>query len=180
MNLLPRSLGLSAVVLLLTTHPLPAPIQEVPESPTPTPVQPRQTQELSSTFKPSPANTTVPNPLPTSSPTPSARSFVPEAGSNSSVTGWAGEVFPETRIRRLKAEEIATWNGEKMRYAINELYARGGYDFRTPEVKLLFMRLSWYRERLVNGRTQDEAYAHLSALERTNLELLQAARRGKQ
>lgn len=39
MNLLPRSLGLSAVVLLLTTHPLPAPIQEVPESPAPTPEQ---------------------------------------------------------------------------------------------------------------------------------------------
>jgi hypothetical protein len=37
MNLLPRSLGLSAVVMLLTTHPLPAPIQEVPETPTPTP-----------------------------------------------------------------------------------------------------------------------------------------------
>ena len=39
MNLLPRSLGLSAVVLLLTAHPLPAPIQEVPESPTPAPEQ---------------------------------------------------------------------------------------------------------------------------------------------
>lgn len=35
MNLLSRSLALSAIVLLLTTHPLPAPIQEVPESPTP-------------------------------------------------------------------------------------------------------------------------------------------------
>lgn len=39
MNLLPRSLGLSAVVLLLTTHPLPAPIQEVPENATPVPEQ---------------------------------------------------------------------------------------------------------------------------------------------
>jgi hypothetical protein len=39
MNLFTRSLGLSTVVLLLTAHPLPAPIQEVPESPTPAPEQ---------------------------------------------------------------------------------------------------------------------------------------------
>ena len=39
MNLLPRSLGLSAIVLLLTTHPVPAPIQEVQGSPTPAPEQ---------------------------------------------------------------------------------------------------------------------------------------------
>jgi hypothetical protein len=39
MNLLPTSLGLAAVVLLLTTHQLPAPIQEIPESPTPAPVE---------------------------------------------------------------------------------------------------------------------------------------------
>jgi len=151
---------------LVAVHRLPAPIQETAESPTPspTPEPPRQTQELSSTFQPTPPNTNVPNEPPSS---------------NSSVTGWPGEAFPETRMLRLKAEDVATWTAEKVRYAINELYARGGYDFRTPEVKEVFMRLSWYRERLVNGRTQDEAYAHLSTLERSNLELLQAIRRGK-
>ena len=39
MNRFSKSLGLSAVVLLLTTHRLPAPIQEVLESPTPAPEQ---------------------------------------------------------------------------------------------------------------------------------------------
>jgi hypothetical protein len=80
----------------------------------------------------------------------------------------------------LKAADVALWDTEKLRYAINEMYARGGYDFRIPEIKQIFLRLPWYRERLVNGRTQDEAYAHLSALERTNLELLQGTRRQKQ
>jgi hypothetical protein len=37
MNRFSISLGLSAVVLLLTTQPLPAPIQEIPDTPTPTP-----------------------------------------------------------------------------------------------------------------------------------------------
>jgi hypothetical protein len=50
MNLLPRSLGLSAVVLLLTTHPLPAPISEVPET-TPTP---KPKREVISRPKPNP------------------------------------------------------------------------------------------------------------------------------
>jgi YARHG domain-containing protein len=177
----PLALLLTVTLLLIAAHRLPAPIQEIQESPTPAPEQPRKTQELLSASQPSPSSTNAPNPLATSSATSSVRSFVTETGSNlSSVSAWPGEAFPETRNRRLKAEDITAWDAEKLRYAINEMYARGGYDFRTPEIKQIFMRLSWYRERLVNGRTQDEAYAHLSALERTNLELLQAARRGKQ
>jgi YARHG domain len=138
-------------IFTLTAQRLPAPIQEIAESPTPTltPIRERVT------------------------------SVVPETGTNPSLPAWPGEAFPETRLRRLTAQDVAAWSAEKVRYAINELYARGGYDFRTLEVKETFMRLSWYRERLVNGRTQDEAYGHLSALERSNLELLQAIRRGK-
>jgi hypothetical protein len=93
--------------------------------------------------------------------------------------GWPGEKFPETRTRLLKMEDITRWDSEKLRYAINEMYARGGYDFRIPEIKQIYLQFSWYRERLVNGRTQDEAYAHLSSLERTNLEFLQAVQHGK-
>ncbi|HEV2805562.1 MAG TPA: YARHG domain-containing protein [Chthoniobacterales bacterium] len=142
---------LSLGLLLIPLHRLPAPIQEIAESPTPT-------------------LTPIREPI---------SSVVPESGANPSLPAWQGEAFPETRLRRLTAQDVASWSAEKVRYAINELYARGGYDFRTPEVKETFMRLSWYRERLVNGRTQDEAYGHLSALEKSNLELLQAIRRGK-
>jgi hypothetical protein len=101
------------------------------------------------------------------------------SASSSASSDWAGEIFPETRNRRLTAKDIYAWDVDKLRYAINEMYARGGYDFRTAEVKQIFMRFPWYRERLVNGRTQDEAYLHLSPIERANLELLQATRRGK-
>jgi hypothetical protein len=146
------SYSLAAALFLFSAHRLPAPIQEAVESPTP------------------------------SSPTPSATPVVlsPVTSSARSELAWPGEAFPETRVRRLKPEELATWNTEEVRYAINEMYARGGYDFRTPEIKQVFMHFTWYRERLVNGRTQDEADAHLSALERMNLELLQGVRREKQ
>jgi YARHG domain len=86
-------------------------------------------------------------------------------------------VSPAVPARILKIQDLSSWDGEKFRYAINEMYARGGYDFRSPEIKQVFLRFPWYRDRLVNGRSQDEAFMHLSALERANLELLQNMRR---
>jgi serine/threonine protein kinase len=87
-----------------------------------------------------------------------------------------GEQYPETRMRVLVWEEVVSWSDDKLRYAINEMYARGGYDFVKPEVRSLFQNLPWYRQRAVKGRTQDEAARQLSALEYRNLELLQKAR----
>ena len=147
---LPLVLPVTLAFLLVTVHRLPAPIQEVKESPTPTPEIPASIAPLATT-----------------------------SASSSSSSDWPGEIFPETRSRRLTAKDIYTWDADKLRYAINEMYARGGYDFRSAEIKQVFMRFPWYRERLVNGRTQDEAYLHLSTIERSNLELLQATRRGK-
>lgn len=147
-------------ILFAIARRAPAPIQEVPESPTPSPtpaptlfISPASVAPLSSSIKP--------------------------AGAANSASAWPGEAFPETRTRLLKFQDYSTWDDAKFRYAINEMYARGGYDFRSPEIKQVFLRFQWYRERLVNGRTQDEAFFHLSAVERTNLELLQNTRREK-
>lgn len=88
----------------------------------------------------------------------------------------AGEQFPETRTRLLTPDEVRLWSDAKLRYAINELYARGGYDFQTPEVRALFVPLPWYQQRWVKGRSQDQAAAQLSRIEFTNLALLQKER----
>jgi serine/threonine protein kinase len=94
----------------------------------------------------------------------------------SESSAMAGEQYPETRTRVLAWEEVVSWSDDKLRYAINEMYARGGYDFVKPEIKGLFMSLPWYRQRAVRGRTQDEAARQLPPLEYRNLELLQKAR----
>jgi serine/threonine protein kinase len=94
----------------------------------------------------------------------------------SESSAMAGEQYPETRTRLLVWEEVISWSDAKLRYAINEMYARGGYDFVKPEVRLVFLSVPWYRQRVVRGRTQDEAARQLSALEYRNLELLQKAR----
>ena len=90
-----------------------------------------------------------------------------------------GEMFSETRTRRLTAADVGGWDADKLRYGINEIYARGGYDFATPEIKDIFMRLPWYRDRVVIGRSQDEAARHLSPLENANLEFLQRIRQAR-
>ena len=94
----------------------------------------------------------------------------------SESSGMAGERYPETRTRLLSWEEVVSWSDDKLRYAINEMYARGGYDFVKPEIRSQFLGLSWYQQRRVRGRTQDEAARQLSSLEYRNLELLQKAR----
>jgi hypothetical protein len=89
---------------------------------------------------------------------------------------WPGERFPETRFRVLIIDDVRGWDEITFRYAINELYARGGYDFQNPEVRAVFSQLSWYQQRRVPGRTQDQAAAHLSRVESVNLEFLQKLR----
>jgi serine/threonine protein kinase len=88
----------------------------------------------------------------------------------------AEEKFPETRTRLLTQDEVRRWSDNQLRYAINELYARGGYDFQTAEVKEQFSQFAWYRQRRVPGRTQTAAATQLSRLEYVNLELLQKVR----
>jgi hypothetical protein len=58
MKLLPRSLMLFAVVLLLMTQRLPAPIQEVPERPTPVPASAQVRKSKKSSLKPKSASQT--------------------------------------------------------------------------------------------------------------------------
>jgi class 3 adenylate cyclase len=87
-----------------------------------------------------------------------------------------GERFPQTRTRSLGMEDLRGWSAPELRYAINELYARGGYDFRSSEMKSVFSKQPWYQQRRVKGRTEGEAVLHLSGLERANLRLLQTKR----
>ncbi|PYI91779.1 MAG: hypothetical protein DME97_12865 [Verrucomicrobia bacterium] len=103
---------------------------------------------------------------------PPAEAVSPPASSEPT----SDEQFPETRTRLLTSNEIRTWSDARLRYAINELYARGGYDFQNAEIKALFSRFAWYRQRWVAGRTQEVAAAQLSRLEYVNLELLQKIR----
>jgi hypothetical protein len=81
------------------------------------------------------------------------------------------ERFPlETTTRSLTPEEVRNWSDEKLRYAINEVYARHGAEIENPMVRKQFSGLDWYRP--VPGKTYKAAETEFSAVERYNVHLL--------
>ena len=89
----------------------------------------------------------------------------------------AGELFPETRRRRLSSEEVANWPIAKLRYAINEIYARRGGVF-SEDIQRDFNRLAWYRPQPSVPRASIEAA--FTDVERINVEILASARKKQQ
>jgi hypothetical protein len=85
-----------------------------------------------------------------------------------------GEKYPETRLRPLSLADINRLSLDDLRYAINEMFARHGADFRAREIKLHFERFPWYGSR--PDLTFDEIEAGFSDLEKRNLKALGAAR----
>lgn len=93
-------------------------------------------------------------------------------------TALPGERFPETRTRHLSDSEASALTYAKLRYAINEMYARYGAEFLTrPEVRRQFDQFSWYRPQ--GGLSLDAIEAKFSDIERANLELLAKYRDAK-
>lgn len=85
-------------------------------------------------------------------------------------TQMAGERFPETRLRPLNDADLSKMDTETLRYAINEMYARHGADFKNDILKQQFAKHNWYRP--IAGRSYDDAETTFSQIESENLKLL--------
>jgi|GEM_PF-4787451 len=85
-----------------------------------------------------------------------------------------GERFPETRLRPLTAAEVRSLSDAKLRYAINEIYARRGAWFGKEEIRAHFRQFDWYRP--VEGTDLDDFDQYFSPVEKYNMELLAAER----
>lgn len=81
-----------------------------------------------------------------------------------------GERYPQTRTRRLRAGDIANWSPAKIRYAINEMYARRGLVFGDLAIRKQFLQFAWYKP--VPGQTLRQTLARFTPLERDNARLL--------
>jgi serine/threonine protein kinase len=86
----------------------------------------------------------------------------------------SGERYPETRTRLLKPQDIQTLSDDKLRYAINEMFARRGAEFGDKDLKKVFSKLPWYRP--VAGKTYEAAEREFTPIEEQNLKLLGALR----
>lgn len=140
---------------------------------------------------PSPAAVVVPAPntetyrKDTASPVPSQASVVsPRAelqGATSSPAKFLpqlpGERYPETRTRLLSLAELQSWPVEKLRYAINEIFARNGASFPDKKIQGWFSQFAWFKPR--TNMTFDQIESALSEIERQNVKILAEARQQK-
>lgn len=90
-------------------------------------------------------------------------------------SAYPGEHFPETRQRKLTAGEVEVWEFKKVRYAINELFARKGAEFKTDFIRKQFESMSWYQP--IPGRNPQSMLGLLSSIEKHNLKLLGTRRK---
>lgn len=81
-----------------------------------------------------------------------------------------GERFPQTRTGRLDPAEAASWSAEQIQYAINEMFARRGADFKDPKMVQWFSQFFWYERN--RGATYDDIERLFSVIEAENLKML--------
>jgi hypothetical protein len=88
-----------------------------------------------------------------------------------------GEKFPATRMDELAVPDVNESSLSEITYAINEMYARHGAEFKDKKVADQFSEFSWYKRR--PGVTLADAEAEFNDLEKQNLKVLQRCRDAK-
>lgn len=79
-------------------------------------------------------------------------------------------VLPASGVRKLTEEDIEGMDQETIQLAINEIYAKNGYDFTPkPSIREYFLQKSWYHPTV---STADEAQANFSDVEKYNVDFL--------
>jgi hypothetical protein len=88
-----------------------------------------------------------------------------------------GEKFPATRLDELTVPDVNESSVDEINYAINEMYARHGVDFKDKKATKEFSEFAWYAPRA--GFSSANAEGEFSDLETQNLKVLQRCRDSK-
>jgi hypothetical protein len=88
-----------------------------------------------------------------------------------------GEKFPATREDELAVPDVNESSLSDITYAINEMFARHGAEFKDKKVTKEFSQFSWYQPR--PGVTYDQIEKEFSDLEKANLKVLSRCRDAK-
>jgi len=84
---------------------------------------------------------------------------------NNSLTILSGK-FPQATERLLSPNDLSGLSKEDLKIMRNEIFARHGYLFKTPEMKSYFATQSWYHGQY------DDVTLMLSEIEKQNVELI--------
>jgi hypothetical protein len=90
---------------------------------------------------------------------------------------YPGERFPATRLDELAVPDVNESSLGEITYAINEMFARHGAEFKDKKVTKEFSQFPWYQPR--PGLSFDDAEKEFSDLEKENLKVLGRCRDAK-
>jgi hypothetical protein len=99
------------------------------------------------------------------------------ATANTEDNEFPGERFPATRLDELTVPDVSESSLSEITYAINEMFARHGAEFKDKKVTKQFEQFSWYNPR--PGLSFDEIEPEFSDLEKQNLKVLGRCRDSK-
>jgi ribosomal protein S13 len=108
---------------------------------------------------------------------PSADNSTESQTDEANDNDFPGEKFPATRLDELTVPDVNESSLDEINYAINEMYARHGADFKDKKVSNQFSEFSWYKPH--PGMTRSAAESEFSDLETANLKTLQRCRDAK-
>lgn len=87
------------------------------------------------------------------------------------VTG-GDYIFPDSSTRALTAADVAGLSKEQLKIARNEIFARHGYIFTTPEMKSYFEGKSWYHGSIAKENFDMEKL--FNQIEKDNVKLIKS------
>lgn len=141
------ALGVALIVLLIALNVKPK--QKDPAA--------AVTPAVTATVEPSAAPTPTPSPTPTPTPSPAP---TPSAG---------GYILPDSAARLLKRADVADLTWEQCCLARNEIFARHGRIFQTPQIAAYFEAQSWYHGTVPGASFDNNS---LTPTERANADFL--------
>ena len=138
------ALGVSLIVLLIALNVKPKPKDTAAATPV-----------VTATAQPSAAPTpsAAPSPTPTAAPKPAS----------------GGYILPDSATRRLTQADVADLTWEQCCLARNEIYARHGRIFQTPQIAAYFEAQSWYHGTVPAASFDNNT---LSPVEHANVDFL--------
>ncbi len=109
------------------------------------------------------------NQVATAGPATSILSPAPSPVPTTSITAARTQsdfIFPDSNSRRLSSEELRHLSKDELRIARNEIFARRGRFFNSPDLTARFNRFAWYSPHTWDPQMNDAEKANVALIER--------------
>lgn len=104
---------------------------------------------------------------------PNSTDFVNETREQP-LLNYEGDILPDSSCRYLDVSEVSALDTEDVQKAINEIYARHGRVFITPENDAYFRSKNWYQP--IAEKTDEQIESEFNEFEKANLDLMEKLR----